>query len=107
MISAPVTLSQPKSGQCNQTRYVHVSTGTSLSDGSVLFQTKGEWTDHIKNDDWGSSVRARVKLRRIMGREPMKEEIPKKLDTGDVTTTEIWEAFDRGDEVRARASQDE
>ena len=107
MISAPVTLSRPKSGQCNQTRYVHVSTYTSLSDGLVLFQTKGEWVDHIKKDDWGSSVRARVKLRRIMGREPMKEEIPKKLNTGDVTTTEIREAFDRGDEVRVRASRDE
>ena len=57
---------------------------------------------HISKDDWGSSVRSRIKLRKIMGREPTGEEIKALSDNKDVTEAEILEAFSQGDEVRPR-----
>ena len=61
----------------------------------IAFQTKKEWAGHLYKNNWGSDVRARIKERKLAGREPTRGEV-------DVTEMDIREAFDRGDEVRAK-----
>lgn len=50
-------------------------------------------------------TRARIKLRRVKGREATEQEVkqfPK--DDRSITATDVFEAFDKGEEVRVRAS---
>lgn len=60
----------------------------------------------MRRGGWGSQIRARIKLRKLKGREPTKDEVKNFSDHKDVTITDIREALDRGDEVRSRMSND-
>ena len=69
-------------------------------------QTKQEWVKCIHDENWGSLARARIKHRQLKGREPTGQEIENFLKDKDygVTPMDIREAFDKGEEVGARAS---
>ena len=64
-------------------------------------KTKKSWVKHIHEKGWGGNVRARIKFRKYEGREPTEDEEDELGEPGpeEVTTAEIREAFDKGEEV--------
>lgn len=64
-------------------------------------KTKKSWVKYIHEKGWGGSVRARIKFRKYEGREPTEDEEDELDEPGpeEVTTAEIREAFDKGEEV--------
>lgn len=76
------------------------------SDRRAPSQTKQEWVKCIHDENWGTLARARIKHRQLKGREPTGQEIENFLKDKDygVTPMDIREAFDKGEEVGARAS---
>ena len=66
-----------------------------------MSQTKTAWAEYLLGKGWGYYVRARIVLRRQLGREPTKEEVDEFSGDQNVTSADILEALDRGDEVRA------
>ena len=64
-------------------------------------KTKKAWVKFMHWKDWGGKVRARVKFRKLEGREPTKDE-KNELEVpavDEVTVAEIRDAFDKGEEV--------
>lgn len=64
-------------------------------------KTKKSWVKYIHEKGWGGSVRARIKFRKYEGREPTEDEEDELHEPGpgEVTTAEVREAFDKGEEV--------
>lgn len=66
-------------------------------------QVKDNWVDHVLRIDTGEQTRARVFLRRELGREPTEEEVTAikkdKSLKGRVTTAQVMEDFNSGVEV--------
>jgi len=63
-------------------------------------QTKAAWVKCMHTKDWGGNVRARIKFRKLEGRDPTDGEghglgIP---DPEEVSPEEIRQAFDKGEE---------
>ena len=56
---------------------------------------------YIHRKGWGGDVRARIKFRKYEGREPTEDEEAELDEPGpeEITTAEIREAFDKGEEV--------
>ena len=68
----------------------------------ISSQTKRAWVNYICKKPWGSSARARIRIRQLKGREPTGQEVNEFLKdkSHNVTMTDIREAFDKGEEVR-------
>ena len=57
--------------------------------------------ENIHERRWGGSIRARIKFRKCEGREPTEDEEGGLNEPGpeEITTVEIREAYDKGEEV--------
>ena len=56
-------------------------------------------------EPWGCGVRARIKLRQLKGREPTEVEVRQfPVEECVVTTADVLEAFNKGEEVRVTAT---
>jgi hypothetical protein len=69
-----------------------------------LFKVKANWGNNVCKKGWGKTVRARITLRKTLGRDPDETELASAVedrgnDYNDVTPEEVICAYDRGEEV--------
>ena len=69
--------------------------------GADVSKTKEGWVKYIHLKGWGGKVRARIKFRKLEGREPTEDEEGELEIPGykEVIPAEIRQAFDKGEEV--------
>ena len=66
----------------------------------VFGQSRAIWPKEIAERNWGIPVRARIHLRRTLGREPSRDEVESAQGKfKNVTVDHIRAALDSGEEV--------